>query len=84
MPGATETNFFHRAGADDTKLGASEKDDAAEVAKEGYKALMAGKDHVISGSFKNKVQVAAGHALPDLRVASMHASQFELGSANKK
>jgi short-subunit dehydrogenase len=32
MPGATETNFFHRAGADDTKLGASEKDDPAEVA----------------------------------------------------
>src|SRR4051794_6593595 len=28
MPGATETNFFHRAGMDDTKVGASEKDDA--------------------------------------------------------
>jgi short-subunit dehydrogenase len=32
MPGATETNFFHRAGADDTKLGVAEKDDPAEVA----------------------------------------------------
>ncbi|MBV9034210.1 MAG: SDR family NAD(P)-dependent oxidoreductase [Acidobacteriaceae bacterium] len=84
MPGATETNFFHRAGADDTKLGASEKDDAAEVAKEGYEALMAGKDHVVAGSFKNKVQAAAGYALPDPLVASMHASQSEPGSANKK
>ncbi len=65
MPGATETNFFHRAGADDTKLGASEKDDPAEVAKEGYEALMAGKDHVVAGSFKNKLQAAAGYALPD-------------------
>ncbi len=84
MPGATETNFFHRAGADDTKLGASEKDDAAEVAKEGFEALMAGKDHVVAGSFKNKLQAAAGYALPDPLVASMHAGMSEPGSANKK
>ena len=83
MPGATETNFFHRAGADDTKLGASEKDDATEVAKEGFEALMAGKDHVIAGSFKNKLQSAAGRVLPDPLVASMHGSQSEPGSANK-
>jgi len=25
MPGATETNFFHRAGMEHTKLGASER-----------------------------------------------------------
>jgi short-subunit dehydrogenase len=84
MPGATETNFFHRAGADDTKLGASEKDDPAEVAKEGFEALMAGKDHVIAGSFKNKLQAAAGQVLPDPLVAKAHASQSAPGSANKK
>lgn len=84
MPGATETNFFHRAGADDTKLGVSEKDDAAEVAQEGFEALMAGKDHVISGSFKNKLQAAAGQVLPDPLVAKAHASQSAPGSANKK
>jgi uncharacterized protein len=84
MPGATETNFFHRAGADDTKLGASEKDDPAEVAKEGFEALMAGKDHVVAGSFKNKAQAAAGYALPDPLVAKAHAAQAAPGSANKK
>lgn len=84
MPGATETNFFHRAGADDTKLGASEKDDPAEVAKEGFEALMAGKDHVVAGSFKNKLQAAAGYALPDPLVARAHASMSEPGSAEKK
>lgn len=83
MPGATETNFFHRAGADDTKLGASEKDDAAEVAKDGFEALMAGKDHVVAGSFKNKLQAAAGYALPDPLVASAHAHMAEPGSAKK-
>lgn len=39
MPGATETEFFHRAGADDPKMGASEKDDPAEVAKEDLRPL---------------------------------------------
>ncbi|MBV8833856.1 MAG: SDR family NAD(P)-dependent oxidoreductase [Acidobacteriaceae bacterium] len=84
MPGATETNFFHRAGADDTKLGASEKDDPAEVAKEGFEAMMAGKDHVVAGSFKNKMQAAAGYTLPDPLVAKAHAGQSAPGSANKK
>jgi len=83
MPGATETNFFHRAGADDTKLGASEKDDPAQVAKDGYEALMAGKDHVVAGSFKNKAMAAAGHGLPDPMVAEMHRKQSEPGSAKK-
>jgi len=83
MPGATETNFFHRAGADDTKLGAGKKDDAAEVAKEGYEALMAGKDHVVAGSFKNKLEAAAGYALPDPLVAKAHAGAAKPGSANE-
>jgi short-subunit dehydrogenase len=83
MPGATETDFFHRAGLDDTKVGASEKDDAAEVAREGFEALMAGKDHVVAGSLKNKVQAAAGHALPDPVVAELHRKQSEPGSANR-
>jgi short-subunit dehydrogenase len=81
MPGATETDFFHRAGADDTKLGAGEKDDPAEVAKDGFEALMAGKDHVVAGSFKNKLMAAAGYALPDPIVARAHAAQSAPGSA---
>jgi len=83
MPGATETNFFHRAGADDTKLGTDEKDDPAQVAKEGFEALMAGKDHVIAGSLKNKFQAAAGYALPDPFVAQQHAKLSRPGSAQE-
>jgi len=37
MPGLTETNFFHRAEMDDTKVGRSEKDDPGEVARQGMK-----------------------------------------------
>lgn len=84
MPGATETPFFAKAGALDTKLGASEKDDPADVAKDGFEALMAGKDHVVAGSFKNKLQAAAGYALPDPLVAKAHAGMAAPGSAEKK
>lgn len=81
MPGATETEFFERAGMMDTKLGTSEKEDAAEVARQGFEALMAGKDHIVAGSFKNKLQAGAGHALPDTMVADLHRKQSEPGSA---
>lgn len=84
MPGATETNFFHRAGADDTKLGANpNKDDPADVAREGYEALMEGKDHVVAGSFKNKLQATMAHVLPDTVTAGMHRKQSEPESAHK-
>jgi short-subunit dehydrogenase len=77
MPGATETNFFHRAGMDDTKIGRSEKDDPADVAKTGFDALMSGQDHVVAGSFKNKVQATMAHVLPDAVTAEMHRKQSE-------
>jgi short-subunit dehydrogenase len=65
MPGPTDTEFFHRANMDDTKVGSGEKDDPADVARQGYEALMAGKDHVIAGSFKNKLQASFSHNWPD-------------------
>ncbi len=49
MPGATETEFFHRAGLDDTRVGQSDKDDPADVAKTGWDALMSGKADVVHG-----------------------------------
>jgi uncharacterized protein len=75
MPGATETNFFHRAGMDDTKVATSEKDDPADVAKTGFDALMNGEDHVVAGSFKNKLQAAMAHVLPDTLTAELHRRQ---------
>jgi short-subunit dehydrogenase len=83
MPGATETDFFRRAGNEDTKLGASEKDDPADVARDGFEALMAGKDHVVAGSFTNKLQATMAHVLPDTVTAQMHRKESEPGSARK-
>jgi hypothetical protein len=49
----------------------------------GFVALMAGKDDVVAGSFKNKIQAAADHGLPDPVVAGMHRKQSEPGSGRK-
>jgi hypothetical protein len=41
---------------------------------------MAGKDHVIAGSFKNRAQVAAATVMPDRAVAAAHGKLSEPGS----
>jgi len=81
QPGATDTNFFHRAEMDDTKVGVQKKDDPAEVAKMGFEALMAGKDHVIAGSLKTRIQNAANDLIPEQTKAKMHAKMTKPGSA---
>lgn len=72
QPGPTETNFFHRANMDDTKVGESKKDDAADVAKDGFEALMEGRDAIIAGSLKNKVQANVAKIVPQKAAAKMH------------
>jgi short-subunit dehydrogenase len=81
-PGATETNFFHRAHLDDTKVGQAEKDDPADVAKTGWEAMKNGEAAVIHG-LKNKMQVAAADVMTDAMTAEIHRKQTEPGSGSK-
>jgi short-subunit dehydrogenase len=83
MPGPTETEFFERAEMEDTKVGAEEKDDPAEVARQGFDALMAGEEKVVGGSFKNKVQTVAGKVIPDSKKAEIHREMAQPGSAKE-
>ena len=83
MPGPTETNFFHRAGMDDTRVGAGKKADAAEVAREGFDALMAGKAQVVAGSLGTKIQSVLAEVIPETTRAEMHRHLSEPGSADK-
>ena len=82
MPGPTDTNFFHRAEMDDTKVGSSSKDDPAVVAKQGFEALMKGDEKVVAGSVKTKVQAAASKVMPDSAKAQMHRKMAEPGSGD--
>ncbi|MEI1372888.1 SDR family NAD(P)-dependent oxidoreductase [Nostoc sp. UHCC 0926] len=82
MPGPTDTNFFQRADMDDTKVGADQKDDPSEVAKQGFDALMAGKHEIIAGSLKTKLLGTVSKVLPDTVTAELHRKLSEPGSAN--
>jgi short-subunit dehydrogenase len=82
MPGPTDTEFFDRADMQDTKVGAANKDDPAQVARQGFEALMKGDDHVVAGSLKNKVQAVAAKAMPDTVKAQMHRKMAKPGSAS--
>ena len=77
MPGPTDTNFFHRAGMDDTPVGKAGKDDPAQVARQGFEALMDGEDKVLAGSLKSRAQGTAAKVLPDKVKAAMHGRMAE-------
>jgi len=81
MPGPTETNFFHRAGLDDTKVGKQEKDDPADVARQAFEATMAGKDRVIAASLKTKLLGSAARFMPEALKAKLHRDMSQPGSA---
>jgi uncharacterized protein len=77
MPGPTETEFFERADMLDTKVGQSEKDDPAQVAEQGFEALMKGERKLVAGSLKTKVQGVANSMLPDALKAKAHRQMAE-------
>jgi uncharacterized protein len=83
MPGPTETNFFHRADMDDTKVGTSAKDDPAQVAAQGFEALMKGTDKLVAGSVGTKAQGLANKVLPDKLKSAAHRRMAEPGSGER-
>ncbi len=72
MPGVTDTQFFKRAGMEDTRAGEMKnKADPEKVARDGYDALLKGDTQRVSGLL-NKVQDLFAGLLPDELVAEMH------------
>jgi short-subunit dehydrogenase len=83
MPGATETEFFDRAGMTDTKVGQDPKDSPADVARTGFDAMMRGDGDVVSG-WKNKLQTAIASVTPSGMLAEQHRRMAEPGSGFKE
>ena len=85
QPGPTNTDFFHRAGMDDTKVGSEGKytNDPREVAEQGYKALMDGRDHIFSSSLKTKIQGEVGKFVPESLKAEQHRKMAEPKTGTK-
>jgi short-subunit dehydrogenase len=83
MPGPTETEFFERAHMQDTRVGSADKDDPAEVARQGFDALMKGKERVVAGSLANRLMAYGGRFVPDRAKAEAHRLMAEPRSSRK-
>lgn len=82
MPGATDTEFFARAGLEDTQFAEDAKSaDPADVAKVGFEAMMDGEADVVAG-FKNKLQVIMAKVTPSQVLAEKHRKKAEPGTGN--
>ncbi len=70
---------------DDTKVGSDKKDDPADVARQGFEALMARRAEIGAGSPKTKIQAAVIRRLPETLgeaiEGDVHRSMAEPGSA---
>ena len=69
LPNATDTDFFNKAGAENTKV-TDELQDPVMVATDGYNALMAGKNKLVPGGFKNKSYEILAYVAPQQALAA--------------
>ncbi len=78
LPGVTDTDFFNKAKMQESKAvqDKSKMADPADVAKDGYDALLSGKDMIISG-FRNKLDVAMSNISSDEKNAKKTGKQQE-------
>ena len=74
QPGPTNTDFFHRAGMDNTEVGSEGKMESQpdDVARQGIEALLSGKDHVYAASTKVKVEGMLANVTPAGVKGAMH------------
>ena len=83
MPSPTETDFFRRAGMRDTKVGASPKDDPAQVAEQGFRALVKGDAKILAGALGTRAQGVAATVLPDRLKAAAHRQMAKPGPSSR-
>jgi short-subunit dehydrogenase len=74
LPGATDTNFFKRAGAAHTQTARGDLADPERVAHDAYDTLMKGDDHVITPTSERLMSVVSKF-MPDRTVA--HQNRIE-------
>lgn len=86
QPGPTNTDFFHRAGMDNTEVGQKGKleNSPRDVARQGIDALMEGRDHVYAAtSMKTKIEGMVANAIPGAVKAAMHEKMARPQSERK-
>jgi short-subunit dehydrogenase len=76
MPGPTETDFFERAEMENTPVAKGEKDDPADVAEQGFAAMINGEADIVTG-WRNKVQTTIANVTPSELLVKMHRKKAQ-------
>ena len=84
QPGPTDTEFFERAGMEGSKVDEGHKDDPERVARDAVEAMQDGEDHVVAGSFRNKVQTALAKFMPQGAAAKAHGTMLQGASGDQR
>lgn len=74
LPSQTDTNFFDRAGMEDSKVLETKLADPAKVAKAGFDALMEDDGHV-AAPLRSKFMASLANIIPDEVMTSMAEKQ---------
>jgi short-subunit dehydrogenase len=82
MPGPTDTRFFSANDMDDTRLANGPMDDPDDVAADGFAAMMAGDERVVTSSLLTKVEHLGARFLPDAVKARLNRFMAEPGSGD--
>jgi uncharacterized protein len=82
IPKQTDTDFFNKAGMQNTKAANDDPDDPALVAKIGYDALIKGEAHATAPGVKQ--QIAMSSVMPNEKVAKKAGRQVGEVAENKK
>jgi uncharacterized protein len=75
IPGPTDTDFFHKAGMENTKAAQDDPENPRKVAETGYKALMAGRQHATARGVKK--EIVKSSLLPNDVIAASARKQME-------
>lgn len=75
IPSATDTDFFNRAGAENTKAAQNDPEDPAVVAKLGFDALMNGEHHATAPGVKKQIFMSS--VMSNENIAAMARKQME-------
>ena len=75
IPGATDTDFFKKAGAEYTKAAMENPEDPEIVAQYGYDALMKGEHHALAPGVRSQILMST--VMPNENVAAMAREQME-------
>jgi len=84
MPGASDTDFFHKAGAEKTVIyREKELSTPEDVVLDGYEALMKGENRIIAGG-KAKMNVMMSNVMPDKAGAANLRKKMEASDKNPR